>query len=338
MTSLKSEKRFPWIRLLIFLVCGVLVYRIIAGLGWGKIYQLVLDSDILLLGWGLLTLFGFYLVWVFKWHLIVARTKSLPFGVLWRLQMAGSFINLVTPTARLGGGFLRAMVLEKRHGLGLAGSYGLVLADQLTGFVGKILLIGLLCFAALGRFPQHDFQWLLLSSGVLALILALSWPWIRAPLGRKLAAFKSFWIKKIPFLQKRVEKHSANNGESNKWIDRLLSPTFYQGENLKVLIYDLGLSAISFALFCLSNSLVLKAMGCDVSLAAMSIVMVIGYLIGSVTGIMGGAGATELALIQLYAAIGIDESQAAAGALVHRAIFYIFVLTIGGYSTWRERL
>lgn len=333
MTAKATDNRIPWVRLLVFLFCGLLVYRIISGLGWHKILELVLQADLGLLIAGIVTLFGYYLIWVWKWHFIVARLKRLPFGVLWRLQLAGSFINLVTPTARLGGGFLRAMALEKQYGFTLPAGYGLVLADQLTGFVGKVLLIGFLCLAALGRFPKHDFEWLLLPIGILSLIVAFSWPWARVPLGRKLASVKAFWIWRIPFLQKIIK-----NGEGKKWIEQLLEPSFFEGKKAEVLVLDLGLSALSFALFCLSNSLVLKAMGCDVSLAAISIVMVVGYLIGSVTGIMGGAGTTELALIGLYATIGIDEGQAAAGALVHRGLFYLVVLIIGGFSTWRIRL
>ena len=54
--------------------------------------------------------------------------------------------------------------------------------------------------------------------------------------------------------------------------------------------------------------------------------VVLAYFAGVLVGAWGGIGVTEAALTGLYVQIGLPPDQAAAGALLHRAVFYAVVL------------
>ena len=78
----------------------------------------------------------------------------------------------------------------------------------------------------------------------------------------------------------------------------------------------------------------LRHWGVETSVILVSLGVMLGYLVGSVLGIMGGIGVTELFLIKLYQQMGIPTEAATAGALLHRGLFYLSVLSVGGLSTW----
>ena len=78
-------------------------------------------------------------------------------------------------------------------------------------------------------------------------------------------------------------------------------------------------------------------MGSQVSIASLSLAIMLSYFAGSVLGVMGGVGVTELFLMKTYALIGVEETTAAAAALLHRFLFYVFILVVGGLSTWWNR-
>jgi len=111
-----------------------------------------------------------YLVWGFKWWWMLRRRGRVGFGASLSTVLAGVFVNLTTPTAKLGGGFLRAALLDRRTGWGFASSYGWSFADQFTNVLGNIVLGGVLMLATAAGLPGGPARAFLVSLGTAALV------------------------------------------------------------------------------------------------------------------------------------------------------------------------
>ncbi len=82
--------------------------------------------------------------------------------------------------------------------------------------------------------------------------------------------------------------------------------------------------------------MVLRALGVEAPLLLVAAAVVAGYFVGVAVGAWGGIGVTEAALTGLFVKLGVPPEQAAAGVLLHRAIFYAVVLIAGGLALWYE--
>ena len=123
----------------------------------------------------------------------------------------------------------------------------------------------------------------------------------------------------------------------NDWLARVLRPTLRHGGMVTAFLPDVVMGAIGFSMLCASNAMVLRALGSDAPLILVSVAVMLGYFAGTLVGAWGGIGVTEAALAALGTHFGVPAEAAAAGALLHRAVFYAVVLSCGGGSLWVER-
>ncbi len=323
------------LKALLVAACFGFLVKIVYDLGPAKIWAAARAADAYWLLACLPPLAARYWIWGLKWRLMLARKTALPQKFAHRLILAASFINNLTPTAKLGGGFLRAIILSKRTGWHLAESYGWVFADQITNFYGKMFLFGLLMTSAPLVLPADSGQSALawVGQGLACFAIAASWLPTRPRLrhwaqNSKRAAKLGEWFPKI------LRKSKAA-GPKN-WLQLVLEPLLTRGTVKQVVLVDIVLSGMSFYAFCLSNALVMKALGAEASVLSICLMVMVGYLAGTILGISGGIGVTELFLIKLFVLIGISNEIATAGALLHRVVFYLYNLLVGGWAAWRE--
>ena len=322
--------KFPRGKLLRFLIAGVcLVWLgwIVSSLGPGRILQVTRQANPTWLALSFLPLIARFLIWGVKWTLMLRRRGPVRFSHTLLALLSGNFANLTTPTAKLAGGFLRAALIHRRTGWGMAVSYGWSLADQVTNVLGNLTFYGFLALAATSLIPtSHRIHFL--TTGIAALVavsamLALrGWAW-----NQMQRPGISRWLAR--FTPERFRTKGAE-GPSAAWVLPVFEPLLHHGSTLRVAPKDLGLAACSFASLCLANAVVLQALGADTPLVLVSVAVVIGYFTGTIIGTLGGIGVTEVALIKLYTVMGISPEIATAGALLHRASYYLVILLWGG--------
>jgi uncharacterized membrane protein YbhN (UPF0104 family) len=308
------------LRLLVALVCLAGMVWVIASLGPRRVLDVALRADPLWLTLSVLAVAGRFFVWALKWRRMLARRSPVSYGFcLWALS-AGSFLNLTTPTAKLAGGFVRAGMLHRRYGWSMATAYGWSMADQVTNVLGHLLLFGLLAPAAWAGLPPGPERTAILVSGlaVLAALAAVAalrgrvWNWLARP------GPSARLTRTLPF----------------EWRE-VLRPLLKDGRAWSTFLPDLLFAGAAFASICVANALVFRALGADAPVLLLSVVVVLGYFAGVVVGAWGGIGVTEATLTLLYVRIGLPPDVAAAGTLLHRAIFYAVVLGWGGLSMLR---
>jgi uncharacterized membrane protein YbhN (UPF0104 family) len=274
-----------------------------------------------------------FAIWGAKWANMLKRHEPVPLGLATRFIAAGSFVNLTTPTAKLAGGVVRAMLLNKRRGWRMSVAYGWAFADQVTNLLGHTLLFGVGSVAFSLHPAAGVWSTAFATIGVLTLLgLAVgvwirrpAWAWIQRPtLADKLGRF-------VP--QRFVGKEGITPGA----LQRIFGPLLYESASWKAFIPDVLLGALAFTALPVANAMVLRSLGVDAPLLVVTVVVVLGYLAGNLLGAWGGIGVTEVALAALGAQFGVPAEAAAAGALLHRAVFYTVVLSCGGASLWVER-
>lgn len=314
-----------WLRLLAALIgLGVLGWTI-ARLGPRAVLALALEANGWWLAASVLAIVVRYQIWGFKWCRMLARDRAVPLRAAMRLLMAGGFINLTTPTAKLGGAVLRAAMLKKHYGYALPSAFGWVLADQMTNVMGSMLLFGMLAMAGVGMAPRGG-AWPFLVSGGGALLMfavlfaARGWAWRAAQRGTL-----ARWVARLT--PSRFRQSKSFEGD---WVPPLLRPLLRQSTAV-----DLSLAALSFAALCLSNACVLRALGVDAPIWIVAVAVAVGYFAGNGLGPWGGVGVTEAAMAAVYLELGVPGDAAAAGVLLHRAGYYLVGLGWGGVALAR---
>lgn len=306
----------------------------VLSLGPRKVLAVALQAHPGWLALSVIPLLGRFFIWAVKWTRMLARKRPVPYFRALRILAAGSFVNLTTPTAKLAGGVVRAVLIHRHQGWRISTAYGWAMADQVTNVLGHVLLYAIFSLAAAASFSLGRWNLIFTLSGTaclagLALVVALRrWGWTR--LQDREVCLRLFRLVPSRFRRDESEDESADR------VRRTFGPLLHTGGNTATFLTDLLWAAASFASLCMANAMVLRALGVETPLLVIAAAVMLGYLVGVLIGAWGGIGVTEAALTALFIQFGLSPDQAAAGALLHRAIFYTAVLLLGGGALWHE--
>jgi uncharacterized membrane protein YbhN (UPF0104 family) len=323
-----ANRRRLLLRLLIVAACLAALGWTIAALGPRSVLDAALRADPWWLALSTLPIAARFVIWGLKWKRMLARRAPVPYGFCVHTLAAGSFVNLTTPTAKLAGGVVRAAFLNRRHGWRMSTAYGWSMADQVTNVLGHLLLYGLLAGSTIFILPPGHLRSTLAGSGLLVL----------AGLGTAAALRGWGWrVVSRPGVAERLSAivPSRFRSKEEDWLQEIFAPLLHRGGAV-VFLSDLAWAAAAFSFICLANAMALRALGVEAPLLLVSTAVALGYFAGVLVGAWGGIGVTEAALTGLYMQIGIPGELAAAGALLHRAVFYTVVLSWGGIALLRR--
>jgi uncharacterized protein (TIRG00374 family) len=318
------------IGLLVAVACLALLGWTLQKLGPQRVVDTALRADPLWLTLSVLPILLRFLVWGHKWTRMLRRERPVPLWLAIRILAVGSFVNLTTPTAKVAGGIVRAALLHRRRGWRMSTAYGWALADQITNVLGNLLLVGVLAVGVGLTVPDVEYRSAFVVPGLLAVLAVIAvaalrggvWEWAQRPeVGRRL----------VSIIPRRFRGQSASSISADR-LGRIFGPLLHHGSALRTFLPDVLWASLAFGAVLLANALVLRSLGVEASLLLISVAVALGYFAGVVVGVWGGIGVTEAALTGLYVQLGIPGDQAAAAALLHRAIFYVIVLSCGGLS------
>ncbi len=316
-------------------VLGVaLAWRMVQWLSWDELSQRVREAQPALLIAAVLLLAGRWYIWQARWGLSLSRIGDRT-GFVQRASalMASVFVNHVA--LRLFGGVLRARYIAAGRAKDFAHHYGIVLFDQLmhqtATTVYTWLAVGyvffLLGWTALG--------WTAVIS-IALLVAAVPFVIGRKGWFQKVAARISDKASRSGRLHGLVQQGSAIPG----MVAKLLGSIPHVGKTAVLTWVYIGLNV-------LAQWLLFRAIDADIPFFVVAAVLGIGSVIGTLTGLPGGLGPMEAALIGGYDLLGVGRLEAVAGTLLYRGLHYILVLVFGlpslitvelGLERARERL
>lgn len=248
--------------------------------------------------------FGNYVFRFFKWEYYL-RLLGIKIR---KKESAAIFFGGLSMSVTPGkfGEVLKSFLLKGVNGTPISYSAPIVVAERFTDFIAILLL------STLGMFSfQHGTQVFLLSVGIIAASLAILG---YRPLGMKVIGF----LETIPFVAKFAHKfHTAYNS-----MARLVT--------LKPLLVMTVLSVFSWLCECVGFYLVFWGFGIRLSLVASTFIYAFTTLIGALSMLPGGLGATEGTMILgLQKLFNLEKDQASAATLLIRACTLWFAVAVG---------
>lgn len=310
---------------LLLLVALYLVHHLVAEVGWSDLLARVRTARPGPLALAALFLVGHLWLWGYRWKLAIRRVDSTPRRrIIYAALAAAASINLMAPFARILGGLLRARYVARAGQYSVAAFYGGVLFDQAVHFV---VMTTITLLAMVGGLALAGRDLAAIALGVVAALL--------------IGGF-FFWQERLTARgPAALARYLAQLGERRHgFVSRLLTRGKETLDMLARLLADRSLrfqsAAVGVGVFlmtALAQGLVFEALGLRPGAMVVLVSVALSTAAGTIVGTPGGLGATEAAMIALYVALDVQRLDAAAAALLFRALYYIVVLAVGVPAT-----
>jgi len=346
--------------ILILILAVLFLKNLLQEIGPDRVLKALLDADPPLLLLTFLAVAARWWFWSRKWRAIalreqldVHRRAFLP-GLL-----CGSFTDLVAPTAKTAGGFLRTWLVAARSRLPAVTVYGTTLQDQVTNTLGVFLV----SFVAMAAIPfwhspavadasalTRTNRLTICGLGLAGILLLVALLIFRRSLGRFLSRrdYRGLLIavhrplRLIPPFRARypdgdsfAEAVAGKSREIFGPLSRLL-------ESKRGTVKDVSLGAFLWLCYCTGNYFAFRACGAgpdEAPFLMVAAILSLGNMLGILSTVPGGIGVTEASLIGLHILFGVRPELAAAASLLFRLAYYLFILVTGGTSfIWASRI
>jgi uncharacterized protein (TIRG00374 family) len=271
---------------------------------------------------GLALLLGRYFIWDWRYQLAVKYVLGRRLGPVlgFFVLLASAALNLITPTARLLGGMMRARYFARAQGRPFSLLYGVVLYDQVAHHSVMSVCTWIVLIATAFVIHQPAWGFLLLAALVLTLAGLAVWSG-RARHGEENPIVR-FLARRAERAEGKLQRLYAHGHEAVGIFVRLLGVNLLRFQAVAIgILYFLVNAAGLWAMF--------LAIGAPVGPFAALAAMTMGTAVGTLSGSPGGVGTTEIAMMASFRLLGVDEVTAAAGTLLYRGLHYAGVLAVG---------
>ncbi|HSP88469.1 MAG TPA: lysylphosphatidylglycerol synthase transmembrane domain-containing protein [Ignavibacteriaceae bacterium] len=250
----------------------------------------------------LLTLFNYFARFL-KWHYYLSLLEvkiKIPDSIL--IFFSG-FVMSITPGKM--GELLKSYLVKEVSNTPISKTAPIILLERLTDFVSLIVI------AIIGAYFFEFGKEISVGIGIIffGIIIILS--------NRKLAVPVIKFLEKIKFLHKYIESfHSAYESS-------------YKMLRLKPLTLMLLLSTVAWFFECLGYHIILSNFGVKLGMFWASFAYAFSTVVGAITMLPGGLGATEGSLTFLVIEQGFSKEIAVASTFLVRVVTLWFAVLIG---------
>ncbi len=305
---------------LLYFVLSKIGFRSISeGLGMLKWYYLVLAIS--------MNLFVF-IIWNYKWKLLVCKISKIKFWELFPILMTGNFFNTATPTANLGGEPLRAYYLGKRFRKEKSKYFATIIIDKLTNAVTSLVFV-LFSVLFISLFLKVPTTVKILTQSLIIISLVL----VGLALFYRKIKLKTILRIVYPFFKKKYPNRNTFDQiiEKKRESVKGVLKRFYSDKKSVAVEVLLGMlmQLLTFA----KAYVLFIALGQEISPLYVILTVSISMMIGQIIIVPGGIGVVESSMISLYTLLGVNVEIAATVAVVDRIVYYVITLG-GGYLSF----
>lgn len=268
----------------------------------------------------LLQLLTVYLI-TLQWAMLARLTgKHVTLMDTFRVNMAGTFVESVTPSVKAGGEAAKVYVLKRRLGFSLGSGAALVGLQKIVSIIPFMVLsmLGLLWVVVAQGLSSSSFGIMLGALGFLALFMgAVSFMLFFPHKVTMLLSWLPWWRKTSP----KVEEGIKNFRQT---VDVVKAQ--HRG-----VVRPLLLSFLIWGLFPVKTLVAARSLGMDVGFLFLAAATFLSYMVAMVPLLPGGLGSFEAAMTFLLLPVGVAQAKGLALALVVRFVtfWFPFLLSAG---------
>jgi uncharacterized protein (TIRG00374 family) len=299
-----------------------LTWRLVSGIRWSDLAGRLEHASWWFLTPGLALMLGRYFLWDLRFRLAsqaaVHRSPRARLG--FTVLLASAALNLITPSARLIGGLMRARYFTRDLRLPFGVVYGVVLYDQVAHHT---VMSTCTWIAVIVAAPLFGHGWFGVAAAVaLAAVVTVIAVWTRRSPNFMANPLVRFLARGAEKTESRMQHLYAHGHEAVGVFVRLLGHGRLHGRAAV-----LGLCF--FITNLVSQWCVFRALGIDVPVLEIFAGVALGNAAGMLTGTPGGLGTTEAAMVGSFVAMGMTRENAVAGTLLYRGLHYVSILGFG---------
>ncbi|MBW6462298.1 MAG: flippase-like domain-containing protein [DPANN group archaeon] len=323
-----------------FLGSIIFLVYIVNVIGLKNIYDTFASLDSLIIIIAFLIALSWSFVDCFKWSIFLSRINKVRFSKLLPIYFSGDMFNALTPGAKSGGEIVKAHYTSKLFDIPQSKVYATILLDKsiLMAVFAVMLMMTSLYTVLFLKIPSVITGIFRVSLGLVVLlsvviILVNQKYWIRK--NEILFSILNFiyHLRVFEFIKRRFETYKI----FEDFIMGIFSE-FFESFNMllehkKGVLTNIILSVLMFFLSFARVWVLFIGLSYDIDLILIIVVVTLGSAISYMMLTPGGAGVTEIALISLYVAVGVDPDVAAIVALVDRGMYYVISFGIGYVAT-----
>ena len=252
------------------------------------------------------------LLFALRWKYVLKGTGvDVPLAELFKANLAGLFVNNITPMSRGGGELLRMAWISKLQGVPMRISAVSVVYERILESIPVMVMV------ALGFLYFTTSEAFALAPLVVGLVLV--------------------WLKWEKFIELTLRLFRVNLSEEER--ERIVTLRKRGDVNL----VGIGTSSLVWVLDVLRLKLITLAIGLNVSLPVLVLASVINLILGIAAFTPGGIGVVEGGLVGTLTYLGFPPATAVSTVLLERFISYVMgsisglmvLLTSGGREVWR---
>ncbi len=289
---------------------------------WSRLGERMAAANAPLVALGAALLLARYAVWDWRYQLAVRHALGRRLGPVlgFFVLLASAALNLITPTARVLGGMMRARYFARAQGRPFSLLYGVVLWDQVAHHSVMSVCTWIVLIAA--AFVVHWNGWGFLLLASLLLSLTLLAVWVRSARRRGESPLVGFLARRAERAEGKLQRLFAHGHEAVGVFVRLLRVR-------RLSLQSIGIGVLYFLVNAAGLWAMFLAIGAPVGPFAALAAVTLGTAVGTLSGTPGGVGTTEIAMMAAFKLLGVDEVTGAAGTLLYRGLHYAGVLAIG---------
>lgn len=313
----------------------ILVFTYLAGvIDWKSTLGVLEKGDpwLILLA-AALTLIRFF-IWSIKWRKNISPLSPIGVSKVFSILMTGVFLNQITPGRDTGGEPARAYYLSQMTGLKKREAFATIIIDKSANYIAVSTYIGfsILFITFFLRIPP-TLKALLEGLLVGLVIITISALYVRRNLALPGIPVKIlsriYFFGPLKVLRKKFSTYASFEDYVMERVNEFIGTLRDLLKERKNVRDNLLLSYLIWGMVFLKTYIIFLAFGVKVNFFMVLSVEAISILLGLISFLPGGAGATEVTMIALFRSAGISVETATAVTIVTRAMYYLFSLGLG---------